>query len=269
MAGEWKRVDDKTVLAYLKSKRSALDQAIAALEGKAGNISETFDRGGSNEEIQSDSFVGMNIATASAKYLKMVGRPARTTEDVHSALTKGGLPDFTRESVATILQRVHNQGGDVFKVSKGLWGLSEWYPNRPRLGKKKSQEGVQVKKSDTGKKKKKQPKSRQKKETNLAHTKTTAKIGDFDATAANWLRLLRDAGKDGLPTAKFAAGLGYSSGRPLSFLAGRINKRLSGARMDPKTVYEGRRVGGEKRWFAKEKLEEALRAIQSGPKGTI
>ena len=44
MAGEWKRVDDKTVLAYLKSKRSALDQAIAALEGKAGNISETFDR---------------------------------------------------------------------------------------------------------------------------------------------------------------------------------------------------------------------------------
>lgn len=263
MVGGWKRVDDKTVLAYLKSKRAALDQAIAALEGKAGDAPEALGGGDSSEEIQPDSFVGMNIATASVKYLKMVGRPARTTEQIYEALSNGGLAHFTRESVATILYRIHNQGGDIFRVSKGLWGLSEWYPNRPKPAKKKSQEDIGGKKSVTEKKKQKQPKSRQGKETNRPRTMTRAKAGDFNATAAEWLGMLRDAGKDGLSTAKLAAGLGYDSGRPLPFIAIRINKMLSGAKIDPKTVYEGRRVEGKQRWFAREKIEEALKLMKA------
>lgn len=139
MAGE-QIVDYKIVLADLRAKRTALDQTIAGIEVILGESSGGFTSGGFSQDIEADSFVGMNIATASAKYLKMVGRPARTTEQVHDALTRGGLPDFTRGSVATILLRIANQGGDVVRVSKGVWGLAEWYPNRPKTKKKSPDE---------------------------------------------------------------------------------------------------------------------------------
>ncbi len=104
-------LNDKSVLAYLRAKRAALDKAIAALEGKSGDGGlGTFAVGGSEpNEVQGDTFVGMNIATGSVKYLGMIGRPARTTEDIYTALTKGGLSHVSRGSVATILQRVHNR----------------------------------------------------------------------------------------------------------------------------------------------------------------
>lgn len=256
MAGE--KIDDKTVLTYLKTKRAALDQAIAALEGKVGGTSANFGGGGSSEEIQPDSFVGKNIATASVQYLKMVGRPPRTTEDVHGALSRGGLPRFTRGSVATILQRIHNRRGDIFKVSKGVWGLAEWYPNRPKPVRKKSQDEREDNESATEKKRQKQPKSRQSNETNRSLRVTLAKASHFNTIAVKWLRMLREAGADGMSTAKLAVELGYDSGRPLPFIASNINKKLAAANINPKTVYEGRRVGKEQRWFAKEKIGEGL-----------
>ncbi len=261
MAGEWKTVDDKTVLAYLKSKRAALDQAIAALEGKASGAVEA-EGGGLTEKIQTDSFVGLNIATASVKYLKMVGRPARTTEDIYNALAKGGLSHFTRESVATILQRMHNQNGDIVRVSKGVWGLAEWYPNRPKTTKRKSHEGAEER--EAAAEKEKQPKSKEGKEKKAdrpgAVTDFTSK--DVTTITSKWLRLLRDAGTDGISTPKLAAGLGYDSGRSVPFLAIKVSKRLIEAKMDPKTVYEGKRVEGEQRWFAREKIEEALKLMK-------
>ncbi len=156
MAGE--QLDDKAVLDYLRAKRAALDQAIAALEGKVGDLPIILNGGGGRQEIQPDSFVGMNIATASVKYLQMVGRPARTTDQIHEALAKGGLPNFTRLSVATILQRMANRGGEVVRASKGLWGLPEWYPNRPRVVKKKSQEKGESEEPNAGKESKKEAK---------------------------------------------------------------------------------------------------------------
>jgi len=250
------KIDDKAVLVYLKSKRAALDQAIAALEGKAGDSAAVLNGGGVNEEVQSDSFVGMNIATAGVKYLKMAGRPARTTEEVYNALTKGGLTPFTRASLATIMYRIHNQGGEIFRVSKGLWGLSEWYPNRPKLAKKKSKGAAEEKESVKEESKKKQARG--------ARSRRMAPIkpDDFKEVAVKWLRTLRDAGADGLPTPQLAAALGYNSGRKVPFLAIKINKQLASAKMDPKTVYEGRRIGKEQRWFAKEKIEEAMKLLK-------
>jgi hypothetical protein len=245
------KIDDKAVLTYLKAKRAALDQAIAALEGKVRGASATFGGSGSNEEIQSDSFVGMNIATASVKYLNMVGSPARTTEEVHNALTSGGLPNFTRASLATILQRAANQDRDIVRVRKGIWGLAEWYPNRPKRVKKKE------------KKRQKQPKSRQGKKANRPSSGPLAKVSQINTIAVKWLRMLREAGESGMSTAKLAAGLGYDSGRPLSFIASNINKKLAAAKIDPKTVYEGRRVGKEQRWFAKEKIGEGLKVLEA------
>jgi hypothetical protein len=73
---------------------------------------------------------------------------------------------------------------------------------------------------------------------------------------------LRDAGGNGITTPRLAAGLGYDSGRSVPFLAIQINKILTDAKMEPKTIYEGKRVDGEQRWFAKEKIEEALKLMK-------
>lgn len=204
----------------------------------------------------------MNIAIASVKYLRMVGRPARTTEQIYEALSNGGLAHFTRESVATILYRIHNQGGDIFRVSKGLWGLSEWYPNRPRPAKRKSKEAPKEKESTREEGKQKQAKPRQNKRGARSRRVAPAKADDFSAKAVEWLRILRDTKAEGVTTAELATGLGYDSRRLVPFLSIRIRKRLADANMDPKTVYEGRRVGKEQRWFAKEKIEEALRLMK-------
>lgn len=131
MVGEG--IDYKAVLADLKARRSALDQAIAAIEAILGEVPTSLVNGGSiSQEIQPDTFVGLNIADATAKYLKMVGRPARTTETITEALQRGGL-NVSRASVGTVLLRNHNRNeGEVVRVGRGLWGLAEWYPQRPR-----------------------------------------------------------------------------------------------------------------------------------------
>jgi len=105
--------------------------------------------------------------------------------------------------------------------------------------------------------------SRVNSETNSSRVVTSAKVGDFNTTTVKWLRMLRDAGADGIPTPKLAAELGYDSGRSVPFLAIKINKRLTDAKMNPKTVYEGKRMGKEQRWFAKEKIEEALTLLEA------
>lgn len=82
----------------------------------------------------------MSIGDAAPKYLGMVGRPARSTEEIVQALLSGGLQRVSPASVATILIRIHNADGPVVRVQKGLWGLAEWYPKRPPRATRKSEE---------------------------------------------------------------------------------------------------------------------------------
>jgi hypothetical protein len=139
-------IDNQVILATLKAKRAALDQAISAMEAF---ISGEAPGGGSNSSggessmgssIQPDTFVGMNIAEAASRYLHITGRPAKSTEGISEALNHGGL-NCTLTSVSAILRRNNNSGeGDVIRVGRGLWGLQEWYPGRPRRSNRTSGE---------------------------------------------------------------------------------------------------------------------------------
>lgn len=133
-------IDYGAVLADLKAKRAALDQTIAGLEAVlAGTgVAETGPIGnGVKAAIHVDSFVGMNIPDATAQYLRMVGRPARSTEEIINALASGGLR-ATDDSVRTVLSRTSRGGGEVLRVGRGTWGLAEWYPGRVRRGTRRS-----------------------------------------------------------------------------------------------------------------------------------
>lgn len=238
-------IGEKEVLAFLKAKRASLDQAIAALEGNSA--AGVYENGGSHREVQADSFVGMNIATGSIAYLKMVGRPARSTEEIHRALSNGGLPHVSRASVATILLRINNHNGDIARVSKGQWGLAEWYPNRPKMEKRVAVENPKQGATRPIKSNESQ---------RIPSDESRPSIGRF-------LTVVQEAGKDGISTESLAAELGYKNGRPLPFMMGNVNKRLRSKSFEPKDVYDGHRIGKVQTWFAGEKIEEALEAIRS------
>lgn len=140
-------IDYKAVLADLKGKRAALDQAIAAMEafvsGEASGVNLNSGEPSVGVPIQPDTFVGFNILEAASKYLRIMGRGAKSTEQIADGLNRGGL-NCTQASVSTILRRNDRSGeGDVVKVGRGLWGLQEWYPGRPRRSNRQGSEEEQ------------------------------------------------------------------------------------------------------------------------------
>jgi hypothetical protein len=118
------KADYKAVLEDLKQQRAELDRMIAFTERQIGGIGSGGGTANHAGEIEHDTFVGKNILQATDKYLRMVGRPARSTEEIAEAITKGGL-SATPGSVATILGR--SKDSQVKRVKRGLWGLKEWY----------------------------------------------------------------------------------------------------------------------------------------------
>ena len=123
------QIDYKALVEEWKRQRAELDTMIAFGERQLGIKSSTGGKttlpsGSATPEIQEDTFHNKNILQASEMYLQMVGRPARSTEEIAAALTKGGC-DAAPPSVATILGR--DKGGKIQRVKRGLWGLKEWY----------------------------------------------------------------------------------------------------------------------------------------------
>jgi hypothetical protein len=122
------KIDYKALLEEWKRQRAELDTMIAFAERQLGVApsagNKTVPLAGTSPEIEEDTFHGKNILQGSEMYLQMVGRPARSTEEIAAALTKGGLTAGA-PSVATILGREKN--GNIQRVKRGLWGLREWY----------------------------------------------------------------------------------------------------------------------------------------------
>lgn len=129
-------IDLDGVIATLEAKISAMQEAVLALRkakdalgGAAISTSGSAPTG--PVQIGRDTFTGHTILQASERYLRLAGRPARTTEDIVEALTRGGMQKVSSASVASILIRSHNGDGPVVRVQKGLFGLADWYPKRP------------------------------------------------------------------------------------------------------------------------------------------
>lgn len=129
------------VLADLIARRDQLNAAIAAIEaaksGNTGSIigapSLPLPAGGGSPQIRQDEFFNMTVLDAAKKYLGMMKRP-QTARSVTDALVQGGYLFSSANpitTVAAILNRATN-GGGVARVGKGTFGLSEWYPGRPR-----------------------------------------------------------------------------------------------------------------------------------------
>ncbi len=140
-------IDYASVLADLKAKRDALDKAIAAIEQVTGQSAAigTSTGSGPSEEIRDDAFFGMSIPDATKKLLAIKKRPQSTSE-IANLLVRGGMTfstDKVSNTVGSVLNRVHNSDGGIVNISRGKWGLAEWYPNRRKNKKNGASEEVE------------------------------------------------------------------------------------------------------------------------------
>jgi hypothetical protein len=138
-------VDYNAVLADLRAKRATLDAAIAGIEAMLGlrastGIDSAADApqspaNGNNGTLGPGAFLGLTIVEAAKKLLGHERRNMKT-EEILYALTQGGLVlkgESPINVVGSVLNRNFGAGGDIVKVSRGVWGLASWHP---RLRKK-------------------------------------------------------------------------------------------------------------------------------------
>lgn len=135
-------IDYNAVLADLKAQRDKIDAAIAGIETLLGAraISGQSNTSSGND-LGPGAFLGMSIVEATAKLLR-ARRQQQRTEDIVKALQDGGIAFASKEpinTVGSVLNRDWNSGGDIVRVSRGVWGLAEWHPRlRKRPGDSKS-----------------------------------------------------------------------------------------------------------------------------------
>ena len=149
MGNETQGVDYSAVLADLEARKAQIDSAISVIKAlmttglppapavtpapatavppaPPGNGSLPF-------EIQSDTFFGLSILDASKKFLAMRKRPVSAPE-ILDALRRGGQLHANNETflntLGATLSRSDAKNGPLVRVSRGMWGLRDWYANK-------------------------------------------------------------------------------------------------------------------------------------------
>jgi hypothetical protein len=124
---ERERLD--TVIAYLTEKLgmespipdSTLDAAPEPTGGAVGKLAEP------STAITEGGFFGMSAPKAAVILLERVGRtrPLKTKE-IYNAIRKGGVNIGNPNT----LHRSLTRDDRFYRVGRGLWGLSAWYPGQ-------------------------------------------------------------------------------------------------------------------------------------------
>jgi hypothetical protein len=137
------------VIADLRAKRDHIDQLIQFLELFKGGVpipsmipQPTFLGVASGTPlplaaeaaapIPPGTFHGKGIEEATRVLLKTRKR-TMSAQDIAIDLRDGGLhlqSETPANTIASVLSRGFKGGSDIVRVSRGQWGLQEWYPTR-------------------------------------------------------------------------------------------------------------------------------------------
>jgi hypothetical protein len=159
-------LDLNTYLAELEAQRASLDIQINGVRARLGlspsdtttvnlpgvqaNASVGVIKPVITGKVRSDEFYRMSIPEAVETYLEIMKQPQSPTAIVN-ALKAGGILSQSKNfytTVWTAMKRLRSAGRIV--NTPGGWGLSDWYPNKPKAE-------VEEKKPSKGKGKKPKP----------------------------------------------------------------------------------------------------------------
>jgi hypothetical protein len=127
-------VDYDSIIAVMEAQRDSMNAAIEGvkmmrrLQGGGGQPSQVSPSG--EVRIESGTFFGMSIPSATEKYLRMTPKVLRSTKEIADALQQGGFETESARFFNTVynsLFRYTAPDGNFVKVGK-KWGLAEWYP---------------------------------------------------------------------------------------------------------------------------------------------
>lgn len=125
-----------SVLADLRAKREAIDNAITTLESlRDGRLGVGAAPAAAHTDPPAEDagmFLGMSIPDA-AKKLLLLRKRSMSNAEILKELQAGGLVLTSAEPmnvIGSVLTRRFNNVGDIVRVSRGVWGLKEWYPGR-------------------------------------------------------------------------------------------------------------------------------------------
>lgn len=126
----------EVVLDDLRAKRDEIDRAIQAIQAVRPRLpaQESAPEPSKLPQAhpQPGSLFGLSIEEGSRIALKAHGS-IMGPNDLVTALKDGGLVMNSVEpanTVSSVLNRGWRNGSDVVRVSRGMWGLAEWYPDR-------------------------------------------------------------------------------------------------------------------------------------------
>lgn len=125
------------VLDDLRAKRNEIDRAIQAILAVRPHVSPAneivaFGIRTPSQPPAPRPFFGMSIEEAAKHVLKGRSEPMGPV-DIVNAIREGGLVMNSAEpanTVSSVLNRGWRNGSDLVRVSRGMWGLAEWYPDR-------------------------------------------------------------------------------------------------------------------------------------------
>jgi hypothetical protein len=89
-----------------------------------------------------DAFFRMSVPDAIKGYLNIVKRP-KTAKDITEGLQQGGLTTKAKNLYATVYPTLlrMEEGGEVVRVTKNEWGLTEWYPGARKSNQSPEEKG--------------------------------------------------------------------------------------------------------------------------------
>lgn len=126
----------EVVLADLRAKRDDIDRLIRSLEafrpaGLATPAAPTAPPPKAPPAF-GGPLQGLSIVDGAQSVLKERGAPMGNG-DIADAIQAGGLAMNSAEpanTVSSVLHRAWENGGDIVRVGRGMWGLKEWYPGQ-------------------------------------------------------------------------------------------------------------------------------------------
>ena len=144
--------DYEQLLKDLVEERADIDRMIAWVQKRLGQGPDSVESNVQSPKPAStvpmrfprlapDTFFRMSVPQAIKTLLSIVKRP-KSAKEITAALDNGGLTHQAKNLYATVyptLMRME-RAGEVVRVGKGEWGLSEWYPSgRKASGEKQSE----------------------------------------------------------------------------------------------------------------------------------
>ncbi|HTQ60137.1 MAG TPA: hypothetical protein VMI32_07940 [Candidatus Solibacter sp.] len=134
---EQERENIERMILWLKDRMEQTDSVGTVMTPAKSSVPVRFPR-----ELAPDAFFRKSVPDAIKGYLNIVKRP-KTAKDITEGLQQGGLTTKAKNLYATVYPTLlrMEESGEVVRVTKNEWGLTDWYPGARKSNQSPEEKG--------------------------------------------------------------------------------------------------------------------------------